>query len=187
MHVRSIGILAVLSVGIAVGCQGGGGESADGNFVPGEYQPPPSSYDTPGSSVDQPPADDTPPSDFDSPPDSSGSGSSASTRSACERLCRSLAASGCEQGSVDQAGCVISCTDGLTEAYDVCVDELVGVLDCVIRSPNFNCGLYEDGEVNGDAFAHCEVPALAFGRCAEQNPQRPDPDPDGGFGGEGNL
>ena len=187
MHVRSFGILAVIGVGVAVGCHGGGGDTSAGTYVPnGGYEAPPGAYDTPGSSWDQPPADDdTPPSGFDTPP--GGGSGSASTRRVCESICRSLLANGCAEGSLDQAGCAQSCSEGITEAYDVCLEELLGVVDCVLRSPSFDCeSLGEGGELDQATFAECEVPALQFATCQDVE-GGPEPGPDDGLGGAGNL
>jgi hypothetical protein len=186
MHVRSFGILAVIAAGIAAACNGGGGNAPNGTFGQGDYEDPPNSYDAPASDFDRPPAgDDTPPSDFDDPPESSGPG--ASTRRVCESICSSLLANGCAEGNVDQATCAQGCSEGLVETYDVCVEELLGVLDCVLRSPRFECGIFEDGsEVDEGAFAECEVDARAFSECSQQNPPDPGPGP-GGEGGAGNL
>jgi hypothetical protein len=185
MHVRSFGIWAVIAAGITVACKGGGGEAPDGDFVPGDYQPPPGSYDAPGSAFDQPPTnDDSPPSEFDDPPDSGGSG--AATRRVCESICQSLLTNGCEEGNLDQAACAQGCSEAVAEAYGVCVEEALGILDCVLRSPSFDCGLFEDGQVDESAFAECLVEAREFTECSQQN--SPDPGPDGGGdGGAGNF
>lgn len=188
MHVRSFGMLAVIGVGITVGCQGGSGPDAEGgSFDPGDgYETPPSSYDTPASSYDPPPSDgDAPPDGFETPP---GDGSADTTR-ICERICRAVLASGCAQGNVDQAGCARDCSANYTESYDVCLEQLIGVLECVLRSPSFNCGnVGENSEIDEGAFAECEVPVLAFNACyGVEEPEPPGPGPDDNLGGAGNL
>jgi hypothetical protein len=182
MHVRFFGILALITGGIAVACKGGGGEAPDGSFVAGEYEPPPDSYDVPDSVLDQPPtSDDTPPSDFDDPPDSGGSG--AQTRRVCESICHSLLTNGCSEGSLDQAGCAQACSEGLAEAYDVCLEEALGIFDCVLRSPSFDCALFEDdSEVDESSFAECQVEARDFVECSQQNSPGPGPSGEGGAG-----
>jgi hypothetical protein len=176
MHVRSFGILAVIAAGITLACKGGGGEAADGDFVAGEYQPPPGSYDAPGSSFNNPP------SEFDDPPDSGGSG--AATGRVCQSICHSLFANGCA-GDVSQAGCAQGCSEDLDEGYGVCVEEALGMFDCLLRSPNFECGLLQDGNaVTALARAECNLDLLEVDECFQQN--APDPGP-GGDGGAGNF
>jgi hypothetical protein len=176
MHVRSFGILAVIAAGITLACKGGGGEAADGDFVAGEYQPPPGSYDAPGSSFNNPP------SEFDDPPDSGGSG--AATGRVCQNFCHALFTNGCA-GNLNQAACAQGCSESLDEAYGVCVEEALGIFDCLFRSPNLNCGLLQDGNGLADlAFAECHLDALRLAECSQQN--APDPGP-GGDGGAGNF
>jgi len=190
------GVVAVIGVGVglSVGCGGGGAPAdGDGTFVPvsgGGYETPPNSYDSPGSSLDQPPAgEETPPGGFETPP-GTGSGGSAGTRRVCSSICQSLLASGCSEGSLDQAGCVESCSVGLPEAYGVCLDDGLAVIDCILRSPSFDCdALEDDADVDEGAFAECRVAALRFATCADQNlaPEEPEPGPGDGEAGAGGI
>lgn len=165
MRVR-LSARTAIAIAILVSCGGGGGVIAaddgstgdSGSVNTGGYDPPPSDFD-------RPPGQDTPPSDYDDPSDSRG----------CAPLCQAIIAEGCTDVAPTVDTCLLACAQGI--GNEDCASEVLALLTCVVKTPEFTCDSFEDEEAQGD-FEECTAEASAYARCLDDG---------GGEGGQGGI
>lgn len=143
MNVR-LSARTVLGIGIAifVGCGTSGGPGGTGSEGP----PPSRPYDVP-------PGQDPPPNDYDNPNGPN-----------CGTICEAVVGRGCVTDlGTDVETCTRSCALDLPDIE--CSNEVFTFLQCILRSPDFTCDLFDDFQVQQGQFKECTQEALAFTKC----------------------
>ena len=170
MKVRlSARTVLVIGIAILVGCGTSGGSTSDA-----VGPPPGGSYDVPPGGFDPAPGQDTPPGDYDPPPGSTVSPPGGGTGT-CNSFCQGVIGRGCTELGNDVSTCVQQCNAGIGQVE--CANELLALLDCALKSPDFTCDLLGGGEAQQGQFTECTQQALAYATCADG----------GGEGGRGGI